>query len=221
MASALLAGGLGWVTAASLATAAGTLVLAVATFSSVRSANRTARAAERSLLAGTQPVLMPSRPGDPSEKIMFVDNHWVHLDGGRASAEVGEDALYLAIALHNVGPGLGVIQAWDIRPDQVPGQPQMHRDPGGFRPQFRDLYIPAGDYGFWQAALRDKADPAFAQARAAIEGRAVTVDLLYSDSSGGQRTITRFHLLRADTKAATEWFPSVTHHWHLDGPSPR
>ena len=38
-----------WVTIASLATAGGTLVLAVATFSSVRSGNRTARAAERSL----------------------------------------------------------------------------------------------------------------------------------------------------------------------------
>ena len=35
-----------------LATAGGTLVLAVATFSSVRSANRSARVAERSLLAG-------------------------------------------------------------------------------------------------------------------------------------------------------------------------
>jgi hypothetical protein len=40
-----------WVTISSLATAGGTLVLAVATFSSVRSANRSARVAERSLLA--------------------------------------------------------------------------------------------------------------------------------------------------------------------------
>src|ERR1039457_6034019 len=41
-----------WVTISSLATAGGTLVLAVATFSSVRSANRSARVAERSLLVG-------------------------------------------------------------------------------------------------------------------------------------------------------------------------
>ena len=41
-----------WASVASLATAAGTLVLAVATFASVRSANRTARAAEQSLQAG-------------------------------------------------------------------------------------------------------------------------------------------------------------------------
>ena len=39
-----------WVTISSLATAGGTLVLAVATFSSVKSANRSARVAERSLL---------------------------------------------------------------------------------------------------------------------------------------------------------------------------
>ena len=39
-----------WATVASLATALGTLVLAVATFSAVRSGNRTARAAELSLL---------------------------------------------------------------------------------------------------------------------------------------------------------------------------
>ena len=36
-----------WVTISSLATAGGTLVLAVATFSSVRSANRSARVAEQ------------------------------------------------------------------------------------------------------------------------------------------------------------------------------
>ena len=50
-----------WVTISSLATAGGTLVLAVATFSSVRSANRAARTAERSLMVGLRPVLIPSR----------------------------------------------------------------------------------------------------------------------------------------------------------------
>jgi len=38
-----------WTTVASLGTAAGPLVLAAATFASVRSANRAARAAQRSL----------------------------------------------------------------------------------------------------------------------------------------------------------------------------
>ena len=57
-----------WSTIASLATAGGTLVLAVATFASIRSANRSARVpersartAERSLLAGQRPLLVNSR----------------------------------------------------------------------------------------------------------------------------------------------------------------
>ena len=44
-----------WVSVSSIATAAATFVLALATFASVRSGNRTARAAERSLLLGCGP----------------------------------------------------------------------------------------------------------------------------------------------------------------------
>lgn len=55
-----------WATISSLATAGGTLVLAVATFASVRSANRSARTAERTLLAGQQPLLVSSREQDRS-----------------------------------------------------------------------------------------------------------------------------------------------------------
>ncbi|HXY84557.1 MAG TPA: hypothetical protein VEH52_03665 [Gaiellaceae bacterium] len=53
-----------WVTISSLATAGGTLVLAGATFASVRSANRASRVAEQSLLAGLRPLLEP-RPRRP------------------------------------------------------------------------------------------------------------------------------------------------------------
>ena len=62
-----------WVTISSLATAGGTLVLAVATFSSVRSANRSTRLAERSLLAGLRPMLIPSREDDPAQRVRFGD----------------------------------------------------------------------------------------------------------------------------------------------------
>jgi hypothetical protein len=47
-------------TVASFATAAGTLVLAAATFSSIRSANRSARIAERSVQIGLRPILASS-----------------------------------------------------------------------------------------------------------------------------------------------------------------
>src|SRR5438067_9092475 len=101
-----------WATISALATAGGTLVLAAATFASVRSANRAARAAERSLLAGLRPVLMPSRLEDPPQKIGFVDGKWVVAEGGGAVAEVGDDAIYLAIALRNAGSGIGVLHGW-------------------------------------------------------------------------------------------------------------
>ena len=79
-----------WVTISSLATAAGTLVLAVATFASVRSANHAARVAERSFRLALRPVLAPSRLEDPEERIMFGDRHWVVVPGGQASVEVVE-----------------------------------------------------------------------------------------------------------------------------------
>jgi hypothetical protein len=51
-----------WVATSSIVTAAATLVLAVATFASVRSANRAARVAGRSLLAGCDRCSCPRGP---------------------------------------------------------------------------------------------------------------------------------------------------------------
>jgi plasmid stabilization system protein ParE len=58
-----------WATISSFATAGGTLVLAIATFAAVKSANRAARTTERSLMEGLRPLLVPSRMGDPPAKI--------------------------------------------------------------------------------------------------------------------------------------------------------
>ena len=77
-------------TVASLATAGGTLILAVATFSSTRSANRAARVSEQALRAGLRPVLFNARAGDPPQKVGFVDSHWVHLRDGLAAAQAPE-----------------------------------------------------------------------------------------------------------------------------------
>lgn len=125
----------------SLATAAGTLVLAAATFAAVRSANRAARATERALLAGIRPVLVASRMEDPPEKVGFVDDHWVEVSGGRAVAEATDDAVYLAIALRNVGSGLAVLDRWDFYAESGAGD-FPHREPEAFRRSTRDLYVP-------------------------------------------------------------------------------
>jgi len=173
-----------WSTVASLATAGGTLVLAIATFSSVRSANRAARAAERSLLAGLRPVLVPSRLEDREEKLTWVDLHYTHLRGGRATVELVDGIVYLAISVRNVGTGIAVLQSWR------PMVGRIHtEDPRGdidsFRRQTRDIYVPAGDLSFWQGALREQSEADYAPIAEAIAAReAITIDLLYSDHEG-------------------------------------
>jgi hypothetical protein len=212
-----------WDTISSLATAAGTLVLAVATFSSVRSGNRTARAAERSLQVGLRPLLIQSRRDDPAQKIMFGDEQWAKLPGGAMVGEVrgeaGHETLYLAMSLHNAGSGVAVIQGWRFYPDRPTGPEQTHPPPETFRLQGRDLYIPVNDTGFWQAAYRDHEDPEFPAAMEAIKSRTpVAVDLLYGDLEGGQRVITRFSVMPRDDEF---WMPSVIRYWNVDTPDPR
>jgi hypothetical protein len=206
-----------WGIFASLATAAGTLVLAAATFVAVRSANRAARVTERALLAGIRPVLVPSRMEDPPEKVGFQDNHFVRVPGGQAVAEATDDAVYLAIALKNVGTGLAVLDRWDFHLGRQ--LENSHGDPESFRRLTRDLFIPAADLGFWQGAFRDRSDPMFAAAHDAVtERRDVTVDVLYRDHEGGQRMISRFTLIPAHDD---QWITSISHHWNLDRPDPR
>src|SRR6266699_4376680 len=119
---------------ASLTTAGGTLVLAVATFSSTRSANRASRIAERSLLASLRPVLVHAELGDPRQKIGYADDHWVHVDGPQAIFEVVAEVIYLAFGLRNVGIGIGIIQACYPYPHRVLGA-QQHRPIEEFRAQ--------------------------------------------------------------------------------------
>ena len=103
--------------ASALATAGGTLVLAAATFSSVRSANRAARVAERSLLAGLRPLLLASKLDDETQKVGFADDKWLVLPGGQGAAEVTRDAVYLAMSLRNVGTGIAVLHGWRFFPE--------------------------------------------------------------------------------------------------------
>jgi hypothetical protein len=211
-------GTISWPTIASLATAAGTLVLAIATFASVRSANRSARVAEVALQEQRRPVLAHSRLDDPMQKIMFVDQHWVHVSGSGGVAEHVDGNVYLAMSLRNVGAGIGVLQGWMVRAGL-----QTSRDPIGseqeFRRQTRDLYIPPGDVGLWQGAIRDSSDNAYAEIASAADRReTISIDLLYSDQVGAQRTISRFNLVPVGEDA---WIANVGRHWYLDRDGPR
>jgi hypothetical protein len=220
-----------WSTISSLATAAGTLVLAVATFSSVRSANRAARTAERALQVGLRPVLFPSHLQDERQKIRWGDDHLASLAGGRATIEEVESVIYMAISLRNMASGIAVIQGWRVRPAVGPSSPTApidagraglidHPDLEEFRPQGVDLYVPAGEISFWQAAIREAIDPDRAGIHDAVGGRrSVTIDLLYGDHEGGQRTISRF--IVTPPHEGSDWLCRVIRHWNLDRQDPR
>ena len=143
-----------WATIASLATAAGTLVLALATFASVRSGNRSARAAdraartgersariaERSLLAGQRPLLVNSRGRRTrSSRSSSTKDSCCTVPGGGAEVEVTDAAVYMAISVRNVGTGLAVMHGWHVgiglQPERThpPLEDLHHPDPRHIR----------------------------------------------------------------------------------------
>lgn len=211
-------------TIASLATAGGTLVLAFATFFSTRSANRAARVSEQALKVGLRPVLFNARPQDPPQKVGYADDHWLVLRDGLAAVQQASGNLYVALPLRNVAAGLAVLHGWHIwAPRATVDQPPLA--PEDFRRLGRDLYVPAGDISFWQAALRDPEDPLYAPLHDAITNEAsMTIDILYGDHEGGQRAITRFHVTPRPNAPDDEhwlWLCSTSRHWNLDRADPR
>jgi hypothetical protein len=213
-----------WVTLADIGTAVGTLVLAGATFVSVRAAARSTRIAERALLAGQRPVLAPAGPDDPAESVQFADGRVFLVGSGQALAAQDAGVVYLAIPLRNAGAGLAVLYGYHLQ-----GEPasRVAQDPSGaarhlrgdpppqpraFSPQQRDLLISTRRAGFWQAALRDSRTRLHGEVTQAITtGGRVTVDVLYGDHEGSQPSITRFVLL----PEADSWRCDATRYWSL------
>ena len=227
-----------WSTIANLATALGTLILAVATFSAVRSSNLMARVAREQLLVQLRPVLTTSRREDPTLKVNFGDAKWVRVLGGSAVGEVspgdgsmGPDTpvVYLALALRNAGNGIAVLHGWRFYPDAH--RDTQHAPLEEFQRQNRDLYIPVGDVGFWQGAFRDTERPGYEEARKVIEAHeSWTVELLYGDHEGGQRVVSRFTVFPVGNPDQSpdpahpqelRWLATASRHWNIDRPDPR
>jgi len=206
-----------WATISSLATAGGTLVLAVATFSSVRSANRSARVAEQALLAGQRPYLIASREDDPMERVRFGDDVVLEVSGHGGAIKCKDD-LYMAMALRNAGAGLAVIQGWIAAVREVTDRdcPSLE----SFRVQQRDLYIPAGETGFWQGRIRQAGDAAYPSLSAAARNHdRVMIDILYADADGGQRTVARFSV--SDWPRVEGERTDLIRVWNVDRDEPR
>jgi len=204
-----------WVTISALATAGGTLVLAGTTYASVRSANRAARVAELSLLAGLRPLLIQSSEEDMPLRASFVDGVDLVVPGGGAVVEVVDGRVYLAVSLRNVGPGIGVLHGGYVHELRMTAN-QEYPPIEDFRRLTRDIYIPPGKIGFWQIAFRD-GDERRDEALAAVRGERFSVDVLYGDYEGGQRVVTRLGVFRV----GDGWTLSAVRHWQVDRPDPR
>jgi len=202
-----------WTTVSALATAGGTLVLAAATYASVRSANRAARVAELSLLAGLRPLIIPSSEGDQPITVWFSDDVTLEVPGGEAAVGLAGGAVYIALSLRNVGPGIGILHGGYV--GALNTAMNDHQPLGDFRMLVRDLYLPPGKVGFWQIAFRD--DPRHDEVRGLVDGGAFSVELLYGDFEGGQRAVSRFGVRRD----GDGWNLAIARHWQLDRPNPR
>lgn len=207
-----------WQTISSLATAAGTLVLAAATFSAVRSSNRSARVAEQAWMTGLRPLLVPSLSDDPIQKVLWQDRHAVRLAGGRAIAEEENHVIYLAMGLRNLGAGIALMHGWYAMPGRAFTN-EPHADIAEFRRLTIDLYIAPGGVGYWEGAIRDADDPIRPDfVRTLADREPFTIDLLYGDQDGGQRTVSRFTLMPARDDG---WYAQAGRHWNIDRPDPR
>jgi hypothetical protein len=210
-----------WQTVSSIVTGGATLVLAIATFQAVHSANRAARVAEQALLVGVRPLLVPSRLDDGAQKVFYGDGKVEYIQGGRGVADVDGGNVYLGISVRNAGRGIAVLHGWrfSVGRQEMDGHPPL----GEFHEHQRDIFVAPSDFGFWQAAFRDDSDPQYEEAMAAVRTlQMLTIDVLYGDYEGGQRAISRFTLQpRSVADQEPVWLASVVRHWNIDRPDPR
>lgn len=210
-----------WAVLADFGTAIGTLVLAVATFVSTRSANRSARLAERALLEGLRPLLLPSNFTDDAQKVRFMDGRWLTVQGGRATMQVDESVVALAMSVRNVGSGIAVLHGWHIPegPYVPPAEPEQ------FQRLTRDIYLSTAYVGFVQVAIRDPQSDAYRRVVNRVNAdEFVLVDVLYGDAEGTQRVISRFSVSKGPAEhdaSEQEFFVTVSRHWNIDQPAPR
>jgi hypothetical protein len=199
-----------WATVANIATAGGTLVLAVATFGATRSANRTAKLTEKALQLGLEPLLTAARPEDPPERVGFRDDEMFVVRGGSAAVEFQDGNVYFAIPVRNVGNGIAVLRAWNVVTTEVAAT-TGYGDLDEYRQLSRDLYIPSGGNGYWQGAIREADDPQRVEVERAIRDGGFVIDVFYGDQFGGHPAVSRFRLRHLDD----EWFCSIVRHFRV------
>ena len=123
------------------------------------------------------------------------------------------------MSIRNAGAGIAVLHGWYLHPQRASGADERPPPLEDFQRLTRDIYVPAGDMGFWQGVFRDPSAPGFAEAAESVrEHRAMTVDVLYGDHEGGQRVISRYSMIPRDDGG---WLVAAGRHWNVDRDDPR
>ncbi len=127
------------------------------------------------------------------------------------------------MSLRNVGAGMAVIHGWHADAELHMGRRRpcaARHVPAAVE---RDLYVPPNDSSFWQGAFRENDPDERAAFGDLIERREpFTIEVLYGDLEGGQRTISRFSVVHfGDDDDPSSWIVSVIRHWNLDHVDPR
>jgi len=192
-------------------------VLGVATFASVRSANRAARAAEGSLLAGLRPAGAVTPPGPPREGLVRRPALAPHRrrprrHRGDQRGDLPGHVTAQRRHRHRYPARLGVLPRTAQRRCRPPRSRSLsaaharHLCAGGGH-RFLDERIP-----------RPGVRRIRTGAQAIAARQALTIDLLYGDFEGGQCSVTRFGLLPVGEDG---WLTAAGRHWNIDRPQPR
>ena len=184
-------------------------MLAVATFCSVRSANRSARVAELSLLAGSAAGADPLAGGRPARAGAFRRRQTLDVPGHGGGGRGRRRRVYLAIALRNGGSGLAVIHGWQAA--AAASRPRSASTADRASASLEEFPPPAARSVHPRRRHRLLAGGAARSARSRVRPRCATrsrggervrIDLLYGDHEGGQRTIVRSVRRRGPTTTA-------------------
>ena len=163
-----------------------------------------------------------------SRRSCGCDRHWTSVPAGGPAGRAGDDAVYLAMSLRNVGTGMAVIHGWRGLHRRCSSRDDEHSPPEDFRPQTRDLYVPPGDNSFWQGAFRRSNDPEQRHGAEAVErARAVHRRAALRRPRRWAADDQPFALVPRSTAEAsrrptpTSGWSRVSRHWNLDRADPR
>ena len=123
--------------------------------------------------------------------------HWAAVAGGRAAVEIADGNIYLAMSLRNVGSGIAVLHGWWPSGERRLAGTRPRRSRGLPDADARPVHSPRATSASGRAPseTRGRPRPTRALPMPSPLPRPISIELLYGDHEGGQRAISRFHLV--------------------------